>query len=235
MHASTIHPCVSLEPATGPADGATGASGGQPRILWLFNCVGTPESLLYWNRLLPPLIDRFPASQFWSAFPPSKPVPGTDRKIEFAGAWHLPLGKRKNSYHRQFVIPTPTILGRIRRLQPEVIIVQELLGLAVYLAMFRPWLPRTRILALIEGDPYQGATRRPRWPIVALRRFACRGIDLFLTSNAQGALISRPCCTSPRRRFAWARFSCQIRPESATAYRRQRPPWNCRPAAAGCD
>ncbi len=186
MHALTTTPCATLDP-TDRRIAAESETGGQsPRILWLFNCVGTPDSLLYWKRLLPPLIDHFPASQFWSAFPPTKVIPGTNREIEFAGAIHLSLGKRKNSYNRQFVIPTPTIVGRIRRLQPDVIVVQEILALAVYLALFRPFLRSARILALVEGDPYQGSTRRPRWPIVALRRFACRGIDLFLTSNEQG-------------------------------------------------
>lgn len=158
---------------------------GKRRIMWLFNCIGTPDSLLYWNGIFPPYLLKYPESEFLSARPPSKPILGTDHVVKCAGSVRIPLGRRRNSYERQFVIASPTILFAVRKFRPDVLIVSELLAYSIYVAIFRR-LISSRVLVLIEGDPYQGSTRKPHWLIRRMRRFAASRVDGFLTNNDGG-------------------------------------------------
>ncbi len=156
------------------------------KILWLFNGIGTTTSLLYWGKILPKFLARFPRSEFVCARPPSKKIPDTNRSVECVGSLKIPLGRRRDSYDRQYVIASPTIISRIRRDKPDVIVVKELVAFAVYVAICRRWLGHTKVMALIEGDPYQGRTRRSHPLIRAIRRFTCRRLDLIMTNNEGG-------------------------------------------------
>ncbi|MEM7313040.1 MAG: glycosyltransferase, partial [Planctomycetota bacterium] len=156
------------------------------RVLWLFNSIGTKTSLLYWGRILPRFMERFPDTEVCAAMPPSKPIPETDKHVECVGAIHIPLGPRKNSYQRQYVVASPFIIGRIRQSNPDVVVVKELVAFAMYLALLRPLLGKTKILALIEGNPYQGRTRKPNALVLWLRKMACRRFDLIMTNNDGG-------------------------------------------------
>ncbi len=178
MNQSTPELSDSVDPSSG------GSS--SPKIVWLFNVVGAGESLLYWGKILPPFIARFPRSVFYCARPPSKPIPHTDKQIQCAGSIRIPLGKRHQSYDRQMVLPTPWILSRLRSERPDVVIVKELITFAVFLAMCRRWIGKAKILALIEGDPYQGRRKPNRW-ITWIRRLTCRRIDLIMTNNQGGS------------------------------------------------
>lgn len=172
-----------LEAARGNAHRALPS---EARIAWLFNCAGTPDSLLYWNQILPPYLERFPCSDFYSARPPSKVISGTPKSVEYAGAWHVPLGRRQNSYDRQLVVPAPGILRRLRATRPDLIVVQELLAYAIYVAVCRRWLPNSRVLLLLESDPIRGISARRHAAVSWIRRFAARRMDWCLTNNDSG-------------------------------------------------
>lgn len=96
------------------------------------------------------------------------------------------MGKRPGSYDRQLVIPSPGILRSLRVSRPDLVIVQELLGYAMYLALFRRHLPSTRLLLLLESDPIrQMAHRGNRW-VRMVRRWAVHRMDWCLTNNESG-------------------------------------------------
>jgi glycosyltransferase involved in cell wall biosynthesis len=156
------------------------------KVTWLFNCIGTPDSLLYWNEILPRYLQRFPRSEFWTARPPAKRIAGTDRFVQCAGSWRIYLGKRRGSYDRQIVIPAPGILVSLKRSRPDLVIVQELLAYAIYLACFRDLLPDTRLLLLLESDPIRQIPRRKQRWVGWLRRWAVRRMDWCLTNNDSG-------------------------------------------------
>ncbi len=158
----------------------------EARITWLFNCVGTPDSLLYWNEILPRYLERFPHSEFWTARPPAKPIPGTDKIVRSAGSWRIPLGQRRGSYDRQIVIPSPGILRSLRQSRPDLVIVQELLAYAVYLALFRNHLASTKLLLLLESDPIRGIPQRQNRWVRMVRHWAARRMDWCLTNNDSG-------------------------------------------------
>ncbi len=158
----------------------------QAQVTWLFNCIGTPDSLLYWNEILPQYLRRFPNSEFWTARPPAKLIPGTDKVVECAGSWRIPLGQRAGSYERQIVLPSPLVLRRLRQFPPDLIIVQEVLAYAIYLAILRPFFRSSKILLLLESDPIRDVpSRRNRW-VRRIRRFAARRMDWCLTNNESG-------------------------------------------------
>lgn len=156
------------------------------KIVWLFNCIGTPTSLLYWNGILPRYLERFPHSQFFCARPPSKPIPGTNKSVIYTGALRIPLGPRPGSYERQLVFASPRILSLIRGVRPDVIVVMEFLSYALYLALFRRFLGKTKILLLLESDPIRGIASRRKFWTRSMRRFIAARMDLFLTNNEAG-------------------------------------------------
>jgi len=155
------------------------------KVAWLFNSLGAGTSLLYWAKILPRVIERFPSSSFMCARPPSRQIPGTEHWVRCVGSLRIPLGPRRNSIGRQLVVTSPTIVSKIRSEQPDVVVILELLGFAVCVAAFRRWLAGASVLALIESDPYHGS-RTPNRFTVWVRRQICRRIDLFLTNNEVG-------------------------------------------------
>ena len=158
---------------------------GDRRIMWLFNCIGTPTSLLYWNGIFPPYLRRFPKSEILTARAPSQPIPGTKYIVEYAGSIRIPLGTRRNTYPRQLVLASPTILQRIWKRKPDAIVISELLAYSIYVAIFRRLIP-SKIIVLVESDPYRQTARRASWLVNSLRRFASRRMDAFLTNNESG-------------------------------------------------
>ncbi|MCA9262224.1 MAG: glycosyltransferase family 4 protein [Planctomycetales bacterium] len=156
------------------------------RIMWLFNSVGTQDSLLYWGHILPRFLKYYPHSQFYCARPPTRPIPDSHQDMQCLGSLRIPLGKRRQSYDRQLVIPWPNVLMRIRRFRPDVIVVKELVAYSIYVALARRALCGARVIVLIEGAPYQGRTRQPRPWTLWLRRQIVRRVDLMVTSNDAG-------------------------------------------------
>jgi glycosyltransferase involved in cell wall biosynthesis len=155
------------------------------RVAWLFNCIGTPTSLLYWSRILQGYLQRFPDSWFFTARPPAKEIQGTGKSVECIGSLRIPLGRRRGSYERQIVFGSPRIISALRKIQPHVVVIQEFLSFAVYLALFRNRLD-AKFLMLLESDPIRGIPwRRKRW-VRAVRTLVARRMDLFLTNNLAG-------------------------------------------------
>ncbi len=155
-------------------------------VVWLFSLIGDATSLLYWDAILRCVVKRFPRSRFFSLRPPTKQISGTSYQVECVGSWRIPLGARHDSYDRQIVVAPLSLVGRIRREQPDVIVVKELVGSALLVALFRRWLAPAAILVLIESDPYRGKGRQMSWFARQVRKWICRRVDLFMACNAEG-------------------------------------------------
>lgn len=157
------------------------------QIVWLFNCIGTPDSLLYWNHILPAYLQAFPNSAFYTARPPSQPIPGTDKVVRCLGSVRIPLGKRRNTYERQIVLASPSVVGMLRKQSPRVVVISEFLSYSLILAICRRWLSKTKLLLLLESDPIRGIASRNKPWTKWIRRFISRRMDYFLTNNDAGA------------------------------------------------
>ncbi len=157
------------------------------RIVWLFNSIGTPDSLLYWQAILPAYLVEYPNSDFFTARPPSKPIPDTTKMVECLGSIRIPLGKRRHTYERQIVLASPAVIRLLRERSPAVVVISEFLSLALLLAIFRGRLPRSKLLLLLESDPVRGNSRRNKRWVRWIRRLISRRMDYFLTNNRAGA------------------------------------------------
>jgi glycosyltransferase involved in cell wall biosynthesis len=173
-------------PRTPPPDRTDGGLPRTERIVWLFNSVGTDDNLLYWNEILATYLERYPRSEFFTATPPTKKIPGTDKQVHYAGCCRIPLGSRRNSYPRRIDIASPGVFRRLLRDPPDVIVVFEFLAYAAYLALMRRWFPQTRILLLLESDPVRGQIGRNRGWKHWLRARIAPSVDQFLTNNSAG-------------------------------------------------
>lgn len=164
----------------------TSKSSSELRVVWLFNCIGASGSLMYWGGILPRYLSRFPLSWFFTARPPSMAIPDTKKAVDCIGSVKIPLGRRRDSYERQIVFGSPRIVGVVKGLAPDVIVIQEFLSFAAYFALLRWRLSGTKILLLLESDPVRGIPSRNRFWTRSIRRFLSRRIDCFLTNNEAG-------------------------------------------------
>lgn len=163
----------------------------QARVVWLFNSIGTAESLLYWSKIFSEYLRTFPNSEFYSATTPSQTIPGTDKSVVHSGSFRIPLGWRKDSYPRRLDLASPGIIATLLRNPPDVIVVSEFLAYAAYLSLVRSWLPSTRLLMLLESDPVRGQINRNRGWKHWIRKRIAKSADLFLTNNQAGEAYLR--------------------------------------------
>ena len=160
------------------------------RITWLINSMGYNNKLLYWEPLLKELISNFPMTTILTCETEAQ-IFGTNYTVKKAlSRFILKLGQRTLS------VPAPTVINKLARTKPDVIVISEFGLLSLYATLYRLLNKKTRVLLLVENDPiylkYYGV-HRDGVLYDFVRRFIGRSADKVLCNNNKAAnyLVNR--------------------------------------------
>jgi len=186
------------------------------RVLWVSSTYGYGDDMLYYAELL---------RQFCRCFPAARIL--TERAACYRDASDLPLDPVISGLvipHRRRVggadydasvrIPWPSYPWRLWRRRPQAVVAIEFTALSLMTLAVASLLPGTARLLLVESDPAArgGGTS---WPVLAVKRWACRRADVIQTNTVQGwrFLCERLGVPPQKVRLAPYLTSCPPRPE----------------------
>ena len=155
------------------------------RVVWMTNSLGYGDELLYWGPILSAYVRAFPNSRFFVAADGPKQIPTSNHTVERLPAIRIPLGRRRFSYDRHLRFVSPSTIGKIARLAPDVLVISEFTMPSLFATRVRHRIG-TPILLLVESDPLRGKPNRLGAMKQNLRHFIARRVDWALTNNRAG-------------------------------------------------
>lgn len=149
------------------------------------NSLGYGDDLLYWGPILSAYVRAFPNSRFFTAADGCRQIPASNHTVERLPAIRVPLGRRRFSYDRHLRLVSPTSIGRIARLSPDVLVISEFTIPSLLATRIRH-AHGTPTLLLVESDPLRGNPNRLGALKRGLRSFIAKHVDWVLTNNQAG-------------------------------------------------
>ena len=144
------------------------------------------SSLIYWDNILSSLKKEFKSLRVFTAWSPlstkDKTVT-TEKKLK--GIKHYTNVNKINQ--KLYFLPLPFFLKDIIAYKPEVIVLNEFNLVNFYTLFFRFLYRKTKVLLLVESDPFMGQPFPLKYSIRKFyRQYIVKKVDKILTNNTIG-------------------------------------------------
>lgn len=153
------------------------------KIIMLSNKLGY-TTLLYWDPILTGIKRVFSEFKAFTVEPSKK---CTTSDFETKQAIYSPTFLHDRKWLGYLtILPFPGFILRLRREKPDVIIINEFNLMSLYVVLAKLLLRNSKILLLVESDPFCGKDVKISRIHYKYRRFIAKRVDYILTNNAIG-------------------------------------------------
>lgn len=143
------------------------------------------NNLLYWDNLLTSIKKQHPEFRVFTATAKLKSKDSSIETEQVLKGFKIHYKKTKKEGFL-FYLPLPFFIYRITKYRPNLIILNEFNLNSFFVLLFKFMLPNTKILLLVESDPFLGHKNKHSKLRNLIRRYIANNADKILTNNKLG-------------------------------------------------